>query len=428
MSVRRYILAAVFSCVLLGGVFAEGGTSSTGDRVQPVGSSVTPKSSLPGQRIEEASRSYLRFTIPEASIRPEGSPPPAIRVTYTHRRLGHTENLLRLHQNGSSTTLRLLPRFGTHHVYLYPSLSGPWPDTLDIEVSENTDIIDLRLASIPEPERGIPADAGTMLVYGTGQWRNPDYEIFQWNLAPTVYVYVTRDYDVQARIFKRLAFFVEKPGFTGSLHRNEVIEHRHGWNAHDYRAEDLARFFRKAREENFKLNPEEENLLTMLLSNGILKNQDGTIQPAGGSVLSISLETPLALRTKFLVHEAFHGLFFTSPRFRVACLDSWRALSAAEQDFWTFFLRHRTYNVENKFLLVNEFMAFLMQQPKNELDWYYKDFIADELKAAYPARAAEFDRFYSDYPDTFHLSAARVERAAETLFGVRAGDLNCLVY
>ena len=370
----------------------------------------------------------IRLDIPGPPAAADGSALPALMVTYTSRQQGYHEVSLTLSGGGNSKNLSMIPRFGTHTLYLYPALIGFWPETLDIGTLPGMEITTLSVVGHEKADAPIPADAGTMIEYGPEHWRKEAYELFSWNLAPDILVYVTKDYQEQARMFKRLAFFVEKPGFSGKLHSNETIGNRHGWNAHDYRAEDLARFFRKAREENFTLNPEEEILFRELTANGILRREDGIIMPGSGSVLSVSMETPLALRTKFLIHESFHGLFFTSPRFRIACLDSWRNLSRAEQDFWKMFFSYRTYNINNEFLLVNEFMAYLMQQEKSDLDWYYKEFVANQLTGAYPERKQEIEKFYRDYPDTFLLSATRIEKAAEALFGVRAGDLACIMY
>ena len=228
---------------------------------------------------------------------------------------------------------------------------------------------------------------------------------------PRTYLFMSRRTTRNRRGCSSVSLFSwEKPGFSGKLHSNEAIGNRHGWNAHDYRAEDLARFFRKAREENFTLNPEEEILFRELTANGILRREDGIIMPGSGKRPVGIHGDSLALRTKFLIHESFHGLFFTSPRFRIACLDSWRNLSTAEQDFWKLFFSYRTYNINNEFLLVNEFMAYLMQQEKSDLDWYYKEFVANQLTGAYPERKQEIEKFYRDYPDTFLLSATRIEK------------------
>ncbi|MBN2051500.1 MAG: hypothetical protein JW760_13690 [Spirochaetales bacterium] len=409
------------SLILLGLV----NLSLSADQSSPGTSSLRP---LIGQLMEDGGKPYLRYHCPEIEASREKNSLRALAITYSTDRQGHNETEIRLGYNGRYRNHTLVLRLGTHQVFLYPELSGSWPGTLDIDVPEGVEILEVALSPLPADEQPIPADMGTIMAYPPEQWRREEYECFSWNLAPAVLVYVTRNYQDQARRFKRLAFFVEKPGFSGVLQPNEVIEHRHGWNAHDYRAEDLARFFRRAEEENFELNPEERELYQTLEKHSILFREDGIIQAGTGSVLSISMETPKALRAKFLVHEAFHGLFFISPRFRLACLDTWRSLAPEEQNFWKTFFSHRTYNVKNEFLLVNEFMAYLMQQPKDELDWYYKEFIFQELTKAYPAKAASFEAFYRTYPETFHLSASKIERTAEILFGVRAGDLNCIIY
>ena len=54
-------------------------------------------------------------------------------------------------------------------------------------------------------------------------------------------------YEIQDAFFKRLAFFVEKAGHAGRIESLSALGGLHGYNAHDYRAEDLARFFDTAR-------------------------------------------------------------------------------------------------------------------------------------------------------------------------------------
>ena len=53
--------------------------------------------------------------------------------------------------------------------------------------------------------------------------------------------------------FRRLSYFVEKKGFRGSLMTNSELEGMHGWNAHDYRPEDLALFYTVADKQDFPL-------------------------------------------------------------------------------------------------------------------------------------------------------------------------------
>ena len=81
-----------------------------------------------------------------------------------------------------------------------------------------------------------------VLLYDPEHWRQPDYELFSWTRFPGILIMDTASYAVQSRFFKRLAFYVEKRGYRGRLIPEEEFAGLHGFNAHDYRAEDLARF------------------------------------------------------------------------------------------------------------------------------------------------------------------------------------------
>mgnify|MGYP000928978100 CR=1 FL=1 len=80
-------------------------------------------------------------------------------------------------------------------------------------------------------------------VLGEGPGQGEEYRWYRWDLLPSVILFDFRNYDIQDAYLKRLAFFVEKRGFVGRLAPNQEIAPLHGWNAHDYKAEDLARFF-----------------------------------------------------------------------------------------------------------------------------------------------------------------------------------------
>ncbi|GHV83297.1 hypothetical protein AGMMS50212_06370 [Spirochaetia bacterium] len=91
--------------------------------------------------------------------------------------------------------------------------------------------------------KDLNADPRVILNYPKELWRNKDYEYFAWDIFPSVLIFDTINYDVQDRLFKRLAFFSEKKGFRGRLARDEEIASLHGWNAHDYNSKSLVNFF-----------------------------------------------------------------------------------------------------------------------------------------------------------------------------------------
>jgi hypothetical protein len=144
----------------------------------------------------------------------------------------------------------------------------------------------LQILRVPA-EAPIPADPGQILTWDQSSWRKPDYELFSWSRFPRVLILDFATYQVQDAFFKRLAFFVEKAGHAGKLESFAALKGLHGYNAHDYRAEDLARFFTTARKDPAGLSAEEGELERLLEDNGVLKQTSDGSAPGDGCVLSI---------------------------------------------------------------------------------------------------------------------------------------------
>jgi hypothetical protein len=229
----------------------------------------------------------------------------------------------------------------------------------------------------PEP---LPADPGLVLEYPEEAWRERRCEIFRWERFPGVLIFDTADYGVQDSLFKRLCFFVEKKGFRGRIAGDEEIRGLHGWNAHDYRAEDLARFFQAA--ADFPLSPEERELERILFSEGIIRRENGRISGGEGAVLSVSRESAAYLRSLFMAHEGFHGLFFIDEDFRAFSRRRWDALSREARNFIVSYFDYQGYDTEDEYLLVNEFMAHCLQQPVSQASRYFGETLASRLDAS----------------------------------------------
>jgi hypothetical protein len=276
------------------------------------------------------------------------------------------------------------------------------------------------VSAVPKP---LPADPGVILSYDHLSWRQPEFELFSWNRFPQVLIFDTASYEVQNRMFKRLAFFVEKKGFRGQLVELKDVQALHGYNAHDYRAEDLARFYQQADAVLFKLNQEEEHLRQILLENGILRPQGETVISGRGTVLSISRGSDSILRAHLLTHELFHGILFSEPRYRQGCFDAWDALSEDEQAYWLLLLSWVGYDINDPFLVTNEFQAYLFQQNRDELAYYFQQLFADRLRHSYPERAAEIDRFLLVYPHSFHDAYDRLQPLLRDTVGLSGGSV-----
>jgi hypothetical protein len=245
------------------------------------------------------------------------------------------------------------------------------PDVKQLTLSgDNIISFSFGYASLSSPVF-LVADPGMILEWPVERWRDRRYEVFAWDRFPSLLIFDTADYAVQNRMFKRLAFFVEKAGFRGRLAPDDEIAELHGWNAHDYRAEDLARFFQKARETNFPLLAEELELENLLRQAGIIVDSDSGIQAGKGGIISISRESADYLRYRFMAHECFHGLFFIDEDFRAFTRTRWQQLPADAKRFLVSFFGFQQYDTADEYLMVNEFMAHVLQQSVSQAGRYF---------------------------------------------------------
>ena len=284
----------------------------------------------------------------------------------------------------------------------------------------------------------IPMDPGKVLSYPMENWRDRRYEVFRWDVFPGILIFDTASYAVQDRLFKRLAFFVEKEGFRGRLASDGEIAPLHGWNAHDYRAEDLAAFFEAARKSSFPLLPEEQELGSILLNTGILlrnsaQNCAAEIIPGRGAIISVSREsdkTDRGLRPRFMAHEGFHGLYFMDEDFRNFSRRRWEAFPAAAKKFLLSFFDFQAYDTRDKALVINEFMAHVLQLPVSQAAWYFGDFQPNRMittspwrKSTLPEREEVRDgrRYWPDLAEAFTAEAEAFSRYVNQRWGLAAG-------
>ena len=354
-----------------------------------------------------------------------------ISITYKYSSKGENYQELMLFTDNFEKSFRLTPRYGGAEVHFYSKSLGFIPTGLTFNYTDPEFTIEkIRISSfssmVPIDYSPVTADIGTMLNYHQEAWRRSDWEIYSWNLFPDILVIDYRDYALQAATLKRLSFFVEKEGFTGKLLDNNSLSGLHGWNAHDYRAEDLAAFFTFAEKEDLILNSEEYELKDILLSNSIISDTDNGYGPVSGGILSYSIESSPRLRRLFITHEAYHGIFFSNLSFVSEVQAIWDKLDEPEKAFWYNFLAWKRYEIDNTYLVVNEFMAYLMQQNIENVESYYKDYIIPKYLVDFPDKTDEMDGFLLNYPDHFLENAKKVEAAAFRLNSIKAGELRCI--
>jgi hypothetical protein len=278
----------------------------------------------------------------------------------------------------------------------------------------------LEIGQLPA-DAPLPADPGQILTWDRAAWRQPDYELFSWDRFPRVLIFDTATYEVQDALFNRLAFFVEKSGHTGKIESPAALAGIHGYNAHDYRAEDLSRFYTTAVEKGIPLSAEEEKLAALLVANGVMQKTSTGYAPGDGSVISISRSSSPILRDLLLTHECFHGAFFSLPAFREATENAWAALSPLEKQVWTEFLASHAYDVEDHFLVVNEFQSYLLQQERLYVTGL-QSITLSRMRAASARGASLAKRLLAEHPSSFLASFDALDGALQSAGGPPGGD------
>jgi hypothetical protein len=261
----------------------------------------------------------------------------------------------------------------------------------------------------PEP---VAADPGLVLSWPVESWRDRRYEVFRWETFPSLLIFDFADYAAQDRMLKRLAFFVEKKGFRGRLAPDSEIAELHAWNAHDYRAEDLARFFQAVREAQFPMLAEERELERILLDSNVIRRAGDKIAAGEGGIISISRESSDYLRSLFMAHEGFHGLFFIDGDFRAFSRSRWQQLPVQAKRFIVSYFGYQQYDTADEYLLVNEFMGHVLQQPVSQAAYYFGVTLPSRLESSW-RRADLPPKVEGSWP----VLAATFTREAEAFSG-----------
>lgn len=238
------------------------------------------------------------------------------------------------------------------------------------------------------------------------QLRDPDNkgsretELVQWDKNKNVFLIDFTDLPAQGKMMNRLAAFIEKKDaphdrVLNDRELSDFIEKTHEtknpatfYYGHDYKADDLVRFFNQAHEQNIGLNLDEEILEQTLVKNnfmkpyGVVKTSEGrqytaykTQEPLK-ALVTFTEETPnaekedeqiaQASRERTLNHEITHGVFFTEKEYRDYCTYFWKNnVDQPLKEYFKTFLKGADYDVDtSEYLLINEMQAFLLTR-----DW-----------------------------------------------------------
>lgn len=266
----------------------------------------------------------------------------------------------------------------------------------------------------------LPADPLTVVDWDKADFRASGYELFSWDDFPGVLIFLFSDYAQQDRMLKRLAFYAEKAGFRGRLASDREIAGLHGWNAHDYPASTLARFFSLAESQEFPLAASELELRGILERNGIIKRVTAGWAEGSGAIISVSLESSRALRKRFIAHEAFHGIYFTDPDFRTRVMEIWDSVSPELKAYILEFFDFKELDVTDLDLMANEFAAYFLQTPVDETPGYFTTTVADFLEQDRKG-GGRYRRFATAHEGDFRTLAKALDALVAERYGLAAG-------
>jgi len=252
---------------------------------------------------------------------------------------------------------------------------------------------------------------------------NQEYCLAQWDLQPDVLLFLFKDYATQDKYLKRLAFFVEKMGYVGRIAEDKEIALLHGWNAHDYRTVDLARFFTTAEAQSFSLSREELKLREVLLQHGLIQKSGSKFNPGKGALVSIAQESPDYLRFRLLTHELSHALFFSDRHYQDLALSLYESLIEEERWFIMRYFRWMRYNVDSPYLMANEMQAYLVQQPLSEIESYFSENLAQKLIEAHPELTEDVRAYMNHYLPALVSRAKQLGEFLQANYGFAPGAL-----
>jgi hypothetical protein len=123
----------------------------------------------------------------------------------------------------------------------------------------------------------------------------------------------------------------------------------------------------------------------ILINEGIIIIDGGRYKEGVGGILSITREAPEFLRYRFMVHEGFHGLFFIDEDFREFSRSRWAQFPDVAKRFLLAYFGFQQYDIEDEYLVVNEFMGHVLQQAVSQATDYFGRILPQRLEPTWRA-------------------------------------------
>ncbi|WP_232535942.1 hypothetical protein [Borrelia sp. A-FGy1] len=220
----------------------------------------------------------------------------------------------------------------------------------------------------------INSDLKFIFNYKKENYRRNSFEFFNLIADPAIYVLKFKKLKDQSLMLKRLAFFTEKKNFIGKILSNKELENKKGWTGHNYRLEDIIIFFNMAKKLNIKLNKEEIILRNIIIANKLVNIENHTLKVKNKS-RNIAFATYSEDKTIsrdaqmiILMHEILHMHFFTDNNISKSVSTFWNQnILKKDKKAWIKFLDSKDYYIKSNNLVINEFYAYTIQIPKEDI-------------------------------------------------------------
>ena len=276
------------------------------------------------------------------------------------------------------------------------------------------------------PMTPLPADFKQILEYNSNQWRYSDWEVYSWESFPGILIIDFQNFNIQSHMLKRLSYFVEKRGYTGKIHSFTRLSGKTDWNAHNYKAKDLAAFFTEAVRSGAVLTSAESYLRELLLANGIIeKSGEGYSGGEDKGIVSVSQESTPHVRALLLTHEGYHGLFYAAPGLKELVYDLWDKLIPEAQEMWVDYLKSAdvwNYDYKNGYLLRNEMLGYMMQQ--KDFAEYFDNMMFPRLLKRIPDKAEHYQQNRDVARQAFLDTAAKIGDFLLKEYNLSPGNLS----
>ncbi len=354
-----------------------------------------------------------------------------IKLSYNYRSpIGYRHARLLLHGEQTEASYHLQLRPGRQELYLYLARLSFVPHSLEIpDADSGLQELQAQCQKLPEsgeiaPFTAIIGGQDLLLDPASRQlWRRADWQLFRWQLYPQILIIDTAGYAQLSHFFKRLAFYLEKEDHHGTLLEEQALAGRYAWRGHNYSAQGLASFFQEARRLKMPLNSSEQLLLEIALQERLVIESNGYLLPGRGGILGVSWESPPTARASILAHEMLHGIFYSVPAFRNAIHTHWQRLVPFERRAWQELLHSLSYNPADRYLMVNEFHAYLLMYSRAIAPFRLQSIAARALQAG--GRPA-LRRLMREKPDSFEENRAKAAQLLRQHTALQSPNLQLL--